>query len=625
MLLAAAQASAALSADDIADLSLEQLSDIVVTSVSRKETRLSAAPASLFIISSADIARSGARSLPEVLRLAPNLQVARVDARNYAITARGFNSVIANKLLVLVDGRSVYSPLFSGVFWDSQDVLVADIARIEVISGPGATIWGANAVNGVINVITRSAADTQGGRARVTAGEHERSATVRYGGMLGGDGHYRAYVKAVENDDSIGADGTRLPNGLRRNQGGFRADWGHSDGGAITISGDAYQGKLAQSAQRDTLIEGANLMARYTSKPSTNSDLRVQLMADHTLRDQGDTARERLTTFELEAQHGIRVGGGHNLVWGGGYRQSRDRIDNAGLLAFLPASLNLHWANAFAQDEIELGKQLRLTAGLKVEHNNYTGAEKLPNLRLAWSPSETQLLWTSLSRTVRAPARFDRDLYSPASPPVAAGVPQFTIAGGPQFESEVANVAEIGYRAQPTPELSYSVTAYVSDYDKLRTLEPRATGGAVFRNLGQGRSRGVEMWARYQVRPAWRLNGGMVVQSVHTSLVPGSQDLSGGAGIAANDPGMHAMLRSSHDLGENMQLDATLRHVGRLPSPAVPSYRELDVRFMWSPRKDLELSVAGQNLLHRSHAEFGAVLGRSVFERTVVVSASQRF
>lgn len=624
MLLAAAQASAALSADDIADLSLEQLSDIVVTSVSRKETRLSAAPASLFIISSADIARSGARGLPDVLRLAPNLQVARVDARNYAITARGFNSVFANKLLVLVDGRSVYSPLFSGVFWDAQDVLVTDIARIEVISGPGATIWGANAVNGVINIITKSAADTQGGRARLTAGEHERSATVRYGGPLGAGGHYRAYVKAVENDDSINAAGTRLPTGLRRHQGGFRADWG-GDGGGVTLSGDAYQGKLAQANTRDIAIEGANLMARYLTKPSARSDLRLQLVADHTSRDQPNAFHERLNTLELEVQHGIHFDGGHRVVWGGGYRQSWDRLENGAAFGFLPAALNMHWRNLFAQDEIELGAQLRLTAGLKIEQNNYTGAEKLPNLRLAWTPSEQQLLWSSLSRTVRAPSRIDRDFYSPSAPPVVGGVARFNVAGGPDFESEVANVAEIGYRTQPTPELSYSITAYYSDYDKLRTLEPRAVGGAVFRNLGQGRARGLEMWTRLQLMPSWRLNGGMVVQSVRTGLKAGSMDSSGGSGIATNDPGMHAMLRSSHDLGDSMQFDATLRHVGSLPRPAVPSYRELDLRFMWSPRKDLELSVVGQNLLHRSHAEFGAAPGRSVFERSVVVSASQRF
>ncbi|MDL2357607.1 MAG: TonB-dependent receptor [Pseudomonadota bacterium] len=619
----AAPAQAAPAASELSDLSLEQLSNVVITSVSRQQERLAGAAASISIISSSDIRRSGARTLPEVLRLAPNLQVARVDAGNYAITARGFNSPFENKLLVLIDGRSVYSPLFSGVFWDAQDLLMDDIERIEVISGPGSTIWGANAVNGVINVITKSARDTPGGRAAAVGGEGERAAALRYGAELGAHGSYRVYAKTLRIDDADNAAGAAVHTGYDRRQAGFRADW-DLPAGAATLSGDAYQGAVAQAGTRDIAISGANLNASVSARASAASDYRLQVLLDHTEQNQPNAFVEYLDTVDAQLQYN-RHSGAHHVSFGAGYRYARDRLNNGAGFAFLPAALDLHTGNMFAQDEIALTEALRLTAGLKVEHNHYTGAELLPNLRLGWSPNSVSLLWSSLSHTVRAPSRIDRDFYSPSVPTMVNGMARYVIGGGPDFVSETADVFEVGYRAQPSPQWSYSATAFYSRYERLRTLEPLAGGGLAFRNFGEGRARGIELWGRWHPTDSLQLSGGLVQQAIDTGLSAGSQDASGTTGLSTNDPARHWLLRVAKDVSERGQFDLTLRYQASLPKPAVAAYYEMDLRWMWALRPDTELSLIGQNLLHRSHAEFGAAPGGSVFARSVLLKLVQRF
>ena len=604
---------------DLGDLSLEELANIQVTSVSRRPESLSDAASSIFVITGTDIHRAGATTLPEALRLAPNLQVARVDARNYAVTARGFSSAFENKLLVLIDGRTVYSPLFSGVYWDVQDVVLEDVERIEVISGPGATLWGANAVNGVINIITKSAAATQGTLITAAGGKDERNGAVRYGGALANGGHYRVYGKYAANDDLNTEKGVRSPTGWHRQQAGFRADWGDAARNAV-VQGDVYDASLHQRGTADIQVRGANLLGRVNHNFAGGSTATVQMYWDHTERDQPLAFVEHLDTFDLQLQHSVGLGEGHRLVWGGGYRLGHDRVQNGAAFGFLPGTLNLHWANLFAQDEMALRDDLRLTAGLKFEDNNYTGVEVLPTLRLAWNPKPSTLVWSSLSRSVRAPSRIDRDFYSPTVPAVVKGVPQYAIAGGPDFESEVANVFELGYRAQPLPALSYSATAFYGRYDRLRTLEPNPNGtGSVFRNLADGRTRGIEAWASWQAAKSWRVSGGGVVQRVDTALAAGSRDASGATGLATSDPSHYWMLRSSYDVAAGQEFDLTLRHVGALEKPAVPSYTAVDLRYGWRIRDGLELSLIGRNLFDPHHAEFGAPGARSDYERAVLL------
>jgi iron complex outermembrane receptor protein len=604
---------------DIGDLSLEDLANIEVTSVSKRPESLSDAMTSIFVITGAEIRRSAATTLPEALRLAPNLQVARVDARNYAVTARGFNSPFENKLLVLIDGRTVYSPLFSGVYWDVQDVVLEDVDRIEVISGPGATMWGANAVNGVINITTKSAAATQGLLASVTVGQDERNSTVRYGGALPGGGHYRVYGKYIGTDDTENAAGASTYTGWRREQTGFRADWGDAARGA-TLQGDAYDGRLHQFGTQDIRVSGGNLLGRVNHSFADGSTATLQMYWDHTDRNQPHAFVEHLDTLDLQLQHATTLGENHSMVWGGGYRWAHDRVQNDVAFAFLPGDANLHWANLFAQDEMALGDKLRLTAGLKLEQNNYTGTELLPTLRLAYSVRPEALVWGSLSRSVRAPSRIDRDFFAPTAPKVVNGVPQFALKGGPDFASEVANVFELGYRAQPTSVLSYSATAFYSRYGKLRTLEPNPNGpGSVFDNLADGHTRGIETWASWQAAKAWRLSGGAVLQRVGTTPHPNSQDRSAATGLATSDPGHYWMLRSMYDFDAGPELDVTLRHVGALARPEVPAYTAVDLRLGWRLHHGLDLSVIAQNLFDPRHAEFGGAPGRSMVERAVLV------
>ncbi|MDB5758306.1 MAG: hypothetical protein JWM30_1595 [Burkholderia sp.] len=608
----------------LADMSLEELANIQVTSVSKRPESLADAPASIFVITAEEIRRSGAATLPEAMRLAPNLQVAQVDARNYAVSARGFNNPFANKLLVLIDGRTVYSPLFSGVFWDAQDVVLEDIDRIEVISGPGATLWGANAVNGVINIITRSAADTQGTLLAGGAGNREKTGVLRYGGALDNGGHYRVYGKVAEGNDSRNAAGNDTLTGWRRQQTGFRTDWSDASQ-QVTLQGDAYRGALRQAGTADIDIGGANLNGRINTRLASGASLGAQLIVDYTERTQPNAFTEYMHTLDAQVQHSMQLGDAHQLVWGGGYRIALDHVRNGAAFGFLPGAETLHWANVFVQDEIELPRKFRLTAGVKLENDTHAATQVLPTLRLAWKPAQDQLLWTSLSRAARTPSRIDRDLYSPTSPALVNGVPQYTLAGGPDFRSEIASVLELGYRAQATPALSWSATLFASRYDALRTLEPNPDGpGSVFRNEARGSTQGIEAWGAWHPAAGWRLSAGGVVQRIRTALMPGSQDSTGATGLVNGDPSNHWMLRSSYDIAPSQELDLTVRHSGALKAPAVPAYTTLDLRYAWQLQRNLELSVTGQNLLDRRHTEFGAGAGASIFERSVFVRLAWR-
>lgn len=625
--LAALELSAAgPSPENLADLSLEELGSIEITSVSKRAERILDAPASIYVITAEDIRRSGVTSLPEALRLAPNLLVAQVSTGGYSISARGFNSAAGNKLLVLIDGRSVYTPLFSGVFWDVQDVMLEDVDRIEVISGPGGTLWGTNAVNGVINVITRPAQDTQGGLLAAGGGNRESGGALRYGGTTGAEGHYRVYGKYSDIDHTELANGNAVNDGMYKSQAGFRADWARA-GDQITLQGDAYSGEKAQpgpgtislngiSRLNPVAMSGFNLLGRWDHRLDGGSKLGLQAYYDHTERNVRGTFDDTLDIVDLQFQHSLQPIAAHAVVWGAEYRYGKDRIVNDDFIAFLPADVDQVWASLFAQDEIALRANLRLTLGARLERNDYTGNEFLPSARLAWGFTPDNLLWTAASRTVRAPSRVDRDLYFPANGP------PFLINGGPDFQSEVAEVYELGYRGQPWSRLTWSVTAFYTEYDHLRTLEIDPGGTfLVFANEMDGTTSGVEMWATLQASAGWRLSAGFTTLHKELKLKPGSDGLNGGVNAEGNDPDYSWHLRSTHNLSEQWELDAIVRGVAELPVPAVPAYVAADLRLGWKPRRDLELSLAGRNLFDSAHAEFGNPQTRSEFGRSMFLKA----
>jgi iron complex outermembrane receptor protein len=496
-----AGAATKIAAADLADLDLEQLTRITVTSVSRRAEQLIQAAASLYVITQDDIRRSGATSIPEALRLAPNLHVARADTNQYAITARGSNNTLANKMLVLIDGRTVYTPLFSGVFWESQDLVLADIERIEVISGPGATLWGENAVNGVINIITYPAERTQGQYGYAGAGNLERGAAFRHGGAFGGDGHYRVYAKYFERDSRRTSAGADIGDNSQMVGGGGRADWG-TGVSAFTLQGDAYQGDVDRSPERE--YSGQNVVGRWTRTLDGGSTLKAQAYYDHTHRRHENSFAEDLRTLDFEVQHASKPLAGHDLVVGGGYRSSRDRVENSAAQAFIPPDATLAWSNVFAQDEIDFGERFSLTLGAKAQHNPYTGTEWLPSVRIAWRSHPDRLIWGAISRAVRAPSRLERDLFVPGRAP-------FALTGSPIFESEIANVVELGYRAQMTDAISFSATAFHHDYPNLRSVRI-VSGAPAFANDIEGKVQGIEAWGSWRVVPNWKLTGGFVAQ-----------------------------------------------------------------------------------------------------------------
>jgi iron complex outermembrane receptor protein len=586
------------SGPDLRRLSIEELAQIKVTSVSKVAEPVSQAAAAVYVITQNAIRRSGANSIPEILRLAPNLQVARLDANSYAISARGFNqsSGTANKLLVLIDGRAVYSPLFSGTFWDSQRLFLDDIDRIEVISGPGGTLWGANAVNGVINIITKDASRTRDLAVDARGGTLDRRIGVRDGGSLGTHGNFRVYGLGLTQGALERTNGTSADDSWNLVQGGFRADW-QRDAGAFTLQGDAYRGTgIGRPAFLSSgSISGGNVSGTWDRKFVDGSTLHAQTYADNARRVLVSGIDARVNQYSLETQYDFSLGSRQALVIGAGYRMTDDRFERGPKTAFLsPASRTLRFGNVFAQDAIALSSRLKLAIGVKLEDNSYTGLEAMPDVRLSWTPSNRNMLWTSVSRAVRTPSRFDVDLIN-------TGI----FAGGPDFRSEDLIAYEAGYRGLLSPALSLSVSAFYNSYDHLRTVEGSTSKvfPLVVLNNMEGNTHGVEMWAAFAVSEWWHVGAGLSELRKNLRLVPGSRDVFG-VGFAGNDPHYQAKIRSSFDLPGRVGVDLWLREVGGLSSPAIPRYHEADVRIAWPVTDKLELSIDGQNLLHERHLEF---------------------
>ena len=610
-------------AADLKKLSIEELMEIDVTSVSRRAERLNDAAAAIIVITQEEIRRSGVTSLPEALRLVNSLHVARQSQRDWAISARGFNLTTANKMLVLIDGRSVYTPLFSGVFWDVQDTLLEDVERIEVIRGPGGTLWGANAVNGIINIITKRAADTQGGLIALGAGNEERGfGAVRYGGTLGERGHYRAYAKYFDRDSMVLANGSDARDSRWMGQGGFRADWNASERDAFTFQADAYTGQSGEFVRDDTNLDGGNLLGRWARNLGEDSNLELQVYYDRTHRYIPDLFEEHLDILDLDFQHRLPVAERHDLVWGFGYRTHRDRVGNSAAVGFFPPRRDFDLFSLFAQDEVRfLGDRLAVTAGTKLEHNDSTGLEVQPSVRAAWKASDRRTLWAAISRAVRTPTRIDEDVafFFPDGTPI--------VQGNPDFESEEVLAYEVGYRIQPHPDLLVDVATFYNVYDNLRSQE--SLGAAPFPRILlndlEADTYGVELRTNLQPSQGWRVQVAYAWLEKELRLDPGSKNPFGGL-EEGNDPEHRATLRSILDLPGGFELDGWLRYVSSLPSPIVDAYTELDLRLGWKSAEGLELSLVGQNLLHESHEEFGpAGPLREAVERSLYGKVTWRF
>jgi iron complex outermembrane recepter protein len=610
----AQQPDSAAQAESLKALSIEQLMNVEVTSVSKRPERLARVASAIQVITQQDIRRSGASSLPEALRLATNLQVAQIDSRQWAISARGLNSTAANKLLVLIDGRTVYTPLFSGVFWDVQDVPVAEIDRIEVISGPGATLWGANAVNGVINVITKKAKDTQGLLVSGGGGSELRGfGTAQYGGVLGRDVHYRIYGSGFTRESTLLPSGIDATDDWHFGQGGLRMDWDASEASRVTLQGDYYDGRSSQPGAADIALSGGNLAAKWSRTISATSDLRAQLYYDHTHRNIPGTFGEDLDTYDVDLQHHAHLGTVHDVVWGLGYLLINDRVASSAALAFLPAHVTREWFTGFVQDEIALvPDRIHLTLGTKIEHNDYTGVEVQPSGRVNWAVSDVGTLWAAVSRALRTPSRIDREFFAPAPPN------DTILVGGPGFHSEEELAYEVGYRHQRGP-VALSVATFYNRYYGLRSLEqvnPPKAFPIVIGNGQDAESYGAELTVDYRVSDRWRLVAGYTELRIHVWALPTSTDASRGS-AENHTPDRQFSVRSSADLPGHLSLDGTVRYVGDIVNQQVPAYGELDVRLGWQPVPRLEVSVVGQNLLHDHHVEFGAPGARSDIKRGV--------
>jgi iron complex outermembrane receptor protein len=637
------------SINELKKLSVDQLTDVEVTLVSRAEERLGGAPAAVTVVTNEEIRRSGATSVPEALRLVPGIHVARQTSNTWAISSRGFSSVSSEKLLVLSDTRSIYTPLFSGVFWDVQDYLLQDIDRIEVVRGPGATLWGSNAVNGVINITTKSAKDTQGLYSEASVGSENRtSAAARYGGRFGDRGYYRVFGSFVDRDTSFIAPGPTSDD-WRLGHLGARTDWESLNGSSLTIQGDLYHGSIGRlspsvsvagrpgpSGSLDVDVTGGNVLGRYRRRTSKASEIELRVYYDQTHRDD-PSFLDDLHTVDADFQQRVSIGARQEVTWGVSDRLMANRNRGKVIFALEPPSSRDNLVSGFAQDQLTLRKSLRLTAGTKLEHNDFSGFEIQPSARVAWDVSPPQTVWVAVSRAVRVPTRLERDIAIDVTNP--AGNPVVRLLGNGEFESEKLLAYEVGYRRQVLRPVFIDVAAFHNRYDGLASLEREApfvdpTGRTVIpirnRNLTDGHSTGVEVLGTVMARQNWRVNASYAYLDL--TLDPHGQDLNRGRFFDGATPQHQFGLRSFVDLPASFQLDGQLRSlsaVRRLPplvsGTGIDGYTELDLRLAWRGWQQMELSIVGQNLLRPHHAEFGPPGQRGEVERGMYAKVAWGF
>ncbi|HEX3068323.1 MAG TPA: TonB-dependent receptor [Thermoanaerobaculia bacterium] len=625
---------------DLSALSVDDLMNVEVTSVSRKAQKLSDTAAAVFVITQDDIRESGATSIPEVLRIVPGLDVARISGNTWAISARGSNGQYANKLLVMIDGRTVYTPLFAGVFWDVQDTLLDDVDRIEVIRGPGGTLWGANAVNGIINIITKSAIETQGTLVAGGGGAAEgSSAAVRHGGSLGKNGNYRVYGKTFDRPASTRA----IHDDWTLGHGGFRADWASRGGDNFTIQGDAYRGTSAADSggfidpanpfdvrPRPTKISGDDLLFRWTAVQSSRSDTTVQAFVDDTARTNASLDIRR-RTVDIDFNHHLRIGRSDS-VWGAEFRRSVDRAVGPGL-ALVRDSNIAATASAFVQDEIRVTRALRVIAGTKVQYDSVSHLQFQPTLRILYKVNERQTLWAAATSAVRTPS--ETELYGQidvgAFPDGRGNAALIVVNGNRALEPERVDSYEVGYRRQISNNIDFDVTAFRNRIrDLTATAAPvpfvDATGRLIVPlnivNSMDGSSYGEEFLLTDALAPNWNVALGYSFLHIVT------MDDAGVRSAAITDPRHQLQLRSNLQLSRGLSIDTAAFYVGAIGNK-VPAYLRLDAQLSWHPASRWELSISGQNLLRAQHPEFAGADGQGTtaipIQRTVNGKITWRF
>jgi iron complex outermembrane receptor protein len=630
---------------DLTAYGIEELMDITVTSVSKKSQKVANAAAAIYVITQDDIRRSGVTTIADALRMVPGVQVARIDSNKWAVTSRGFNGRFANKLLVLMDGRSLYTPLFLGVYWEAQDTVLEDIERIEVIRGPGAALWGANAVNGVINIITKPAEKTAGVLVSTGGGTYETAfATARYGAAIGDRTNFRLYAKHQERDAFVDASGSDAKDAWHTTQGGFRLDSHLTRHDSLTVQGDYYEGKLDETyllynlptavnplysrvVPSRTGVSGGNLLSRWQRTLSDTDNLSLQVYYDHSERTML-VSPQKFNTVDLEFQHRLSLGNYQDIVWGFGYRFSQYEVTNTATLSFDQQRVSNNLYSSFLHDEITiLPSSVSLIIGSRFEHNDYSGFEVQPNARLLWAVTPHDSIWGAVSRAVRSSTKSEQDVnynYRTIPPNTSVNpmpIPlRLEIDGNRNFKSEELLAYEIGYRTKPLPRLSFDIAAYYNSYKRLRVISPgapytepasgppaNAVQPYILSNDMHGYAVGVELSSDWAPLDWWRLQASFSYQNLTMHLDGESTDSINKGNAEGDVPQRQFSIRSGFDIGHQVTLDLWLRGTDRLASidgASIPGYVTIDARLAWKPVKGLELALVGQNLFENHHAEF---------------------
>jgi iron complex outermembrane recepter protein len=621
---------------DLSDISLDTLANTEITSVSRKAEKLLEAAAAVFVITHEDIRRSGLPSIPELLRMVPGVTVAQIDASKWAITARGFDERLADKLLVLMDGRTVFDPLSSGVYWDVQDTMVEDIERIEVIRGPGATLWGANAVNGVVNIITKKAKDTQGGLITGGGGSQDgESSAVRYGGKLGNRGYYRIFTKYIRQDAFTGPQGKEAADDWHLLHGGFRTDWVLSGRDDLTIQGDIYKGNAGQSVpgllslappavgvfDDRTNMSGGNLLGRWHRASSGQVDTTLQMYFETADRNEARLLKELRHTIDVDFEQQVHVGERHELVWGGDYRYAADSTAGTLNLSFNPTARGTNLYGAFLQDEVMLvPDRLRVTIGSKLEHNFYSGFAAQPTVRALWDIRPHYAIWAAISRASENSSRFDADIRVNHDAFVGANGVTTLVSdfGTHHLPPENVTAYELGQRGQVGKWFTIDLATFYNRYTDRHTHEPGVSffettppplhlvlPSHTMSNIS-GETHGLEAFSQWRVNRFWNVSVGYALFEIHLHASQNSQDFTTASGSEGSSPRHAFQVRSQLSLPHNLEFDDAVYYVSRISGLQLPNYARVDARLGWRTTEHLEVSIGAQNLLDPRHFEFGS-------------------